>query len=293
MQTKTAFFKREYSIKRRFLFYCMFCVLLIYTDARFNYLEMIRTGVSIFIHPLRAVALLPAKLLNDGSELLTTASDLREQNAELRKANFKKNQLLLVQKSLLVENKNLRQLLDLRAQTAGEPMFAEIIFQPRDPFSRQVLVDKGATHGVELGAPAVDINGVLGQVVRVHPWTSTISLVTHRDHPVPVQVARNGLRAVVFGVGYDSSLEIRFLPVDADVREGDLLATSGIGGVYPPNLPVGMVNQVTRDDAFPFAKISVSPMSNIGSHKQVLLLSQIDNLLDNSEAEIENEIVNE
>ena len=250
--------------------------MLIFTDARFNYLEMIRAGVSIVIHPLRAVALFPAKLFYDASKLLATASDLKAENAKLREANFKKNELLLVQQSLLVENKNLRNLLGLRIKTETQQMFAEIVYQPRDPFSRQVVVDKGATHGVKLGSPAIDITGVLGQVIRVHPWTSTISLVTHRDHPVPVQIARNGLRAVVFGMGYDSSMEIRFLPLDADIREGDILATSGIGGVYPPNLPVGSVSQITRDDSFPFAKISVSPVSRIGRHKQVLLLSKVD-----------------
>ncbi len=276
MQTKTAFFKRQYSIKRRFIFYTLFCVVLIFTDARFNYLEMIRTGVSVVIHPLRAVALFPAKLFQDASELLATASDLKTENAKLKEANFKKNELLLVQKSLLVENENLRNLLGLRIKTETQQMFAEIVYEPKDPFSRHVVVDKGATHGVTLGTPAIDITGVLGQVVRVQPWTSTISLVTHRDHPVPVQIARNGLRAVVFGMGYDSSMEIRFLPLDADIREGDILATSGIGGVYPPNLPVGAVSQITRDDSFPFAKISVLPVSRIGHHKQVLLLSKVD-----------------
>ena len=245
-----------------------------YTDARFKYLETIRTGVTIAIHPLRTVALIAAKLFNDISEVFTTTTQLRRENARLKQIGTDSDRLLLEQKSLLVENENLRNLLDLIPKVQPSQTVAEIIYYTRDPFSREVIIDRGSQNGVVLGAPAIDAYGVVGQVVRLHRWTSEISLVTHRDHPVPVQVARNGLRTIVFGVGYDSSLEVRFMPIDADIKEGDTLATSGIGGVYPANLPVGQVTKVDRDESFPFARISVKPVAKIGKHRQVLLLSR-------------------
>jgi len=277
MQAKTAFFKQRSSIKTTILFYTIFCALLIYTDAKFNYLEMIRAGMSIAIHPLRTVALIPAKMYQNFTEFIITTKNLKQENSRLKEEMFNTDKLRLVQDSLLIENKNLRKLLQLGETVQPSHLVAEIIYYPRDPFSREVVVDKGASNGVSLGAPAIDASGVIGQVVRLHPWTSEISLVTNRDHPVPVQVSRNGLRAVVFGVGYDSSLEVRFMPIDADIKQGDLLATSGIGGVYPANLPVGTVTKVDRDESYPFAKIVVKPVANIGKHRQLLLLSKNEN----------------
>ncbi len=278
MQSKTAFFKRRSSINTKLLFFCVLSVILIYTDARFNYLETIRTGVTIAIHPLRALALLPSSLMQSINDNLITTANLREENVALKEEVFNSRKLLLVQKSLRVENENLRRLLDLRAKVDPGQLVAEIIYHPRDPFFKEVVVDKGSTHGVSLGSPVIDAAGLVGQVIRLHPWVSEIALVTNRDHPVPVQVARNGMRAIVFGVGYDTKLEVRFMPIDTDIKEGDVLATSGIGGIYPSNLPVGIVTEVTRDESYPYAKILVEPVAKIGSHRQLLLLSQNEQL---------------
>ena len=274
MQGTTAFFKRRTSKRSRLFIYLLLCVILVYTDTRFNYLEMIRSGVSLVLYPLRTIALFPVKLTNDLASFLVTTTELRAENSLLREAAFLSEERLLVKDALIIENKNLRELLGLTTRINPVQMVAEIIYHSRDPFFREIIIDRGSQHGVLVGSPAVDAEGVVGQIVRVYPWTSEISLVTDRDHPTPVQISRNGLRAILFGVGYDTSLEIRFMPVDADVKQGDLLATSGIGGVYPANLPVGVVTEVDRDDSYPFAKISVRPIANIGKHRQVLLLTK-------------------
>jgi rod shape-determining protein MreC len=139
------------------------------------------------------------------------------------------------------------------------------------------VVDKGATDGVKLGAPVIDTLGLIGQVQRVYPWASEVSLITDRDQVTPVQVVRNGLRAVIFGLGYDGAMEVRFMPVNADIEKGDLLVTSGIDGVYPTGLPVAFVDSIERNAAYPFARIMTRPASGVGSHLQVMVLDVAEN----------------
>ena len=118
----------------------------------------------------------------------------------------------------------------------------------------------------------IDTLGLVGQVHRVYPWASEVTLITDREQVIPVQVVRNGLRAVIFGLGYDGALEVRYMPVNADVEKGDLLVTSGIDGVYPPGLPVAFVDSIERNAAYPFARITCRPASGVRSHRHVMVL---------------------
>jgi rod shape-determining protein MreC len=138
------------------------------------------------------------------------------------------------------------------------------------------VVDKGASDGVKEGAPVIDASGLVGQVHRVYPWASEVALISDREQAIPVQVVRNGLRAVIFGLGYDGALEVRFMPVNADIEKGDLLVTSGIGGVFPSGLPVAFVDTIERNAAYAFARIMCRPASGVGSHRQVMMLASAD-----------------
>jgi rod shape-determining protein MreC len=155
---------------------------------------------------------------------------------------------------------------------------AEIVYVERDIFKRKLIVDKGSQANVIAGQVVVDDNGVVGQITRVYPWLSEVTLVTDKDHAVPIQILRNGLRAVVFGSGDISEMSLRYMPVSSDIVEGDVLVTSGIDGTYPSNLPVAKVLKIERDPAYPFARIICSPLAGVDRHRALLIVSGLPKL---------------
>jgi rod shape-determining protein MreC len=167
----------------------------------------------------------------------------------------------------------LRSLLALtqRGDLAMQPV--EVVYAERDVFKRKVLVDKGANAGVRAGQVVMDDLGIVGQITRVYPWLSEVTLVTEKDHAVPVQLLRNGLRTIVFGAGDTSQLSLRYMPVSSDIRDGDLLVTSGIDGLYPPGIPVARVVRIERDPAYPFARVTCLPVAGVDNHRHLLILS--------------------
>jgi len=177
-----------------------------------------------------------------------------------------------VLQSLESENAQMRQLLDARGRLPRETVFAEILYSGRDPFSRKVVINKGAQNGIKPGQAVVDHVGVIGQVTRVHPLLAEITLITDKDQAIPVQVVRNGLRAVAFGGGDGTTLDLRYMAANAEIQNGDLLVTSGIDGTYPPGLPVARVARIERDAAYAFAKIACTPEAGANQHRQVLVL---------------------
>ena len=168
----------------------------------------------------------------------------------------------------------------MKARVGPTSTAAEILYFGRDPFSRKVIIDRGSSHKVVEGAAVIDDTGLIGQVSRAFPWTAEIALITDREQVVPVQVVRNGLRAAVFGTGYDGALDLRFMPVNTDVENGDVLVTSGIDGVYPPGLPVAVVSNIERNAAYPFAKITCTPAAGANRNRQVLVMSRLAPLPD-------------
>ena len=155
---------------------------------------------------------------------------------------------------------------------------AEIVYLERDIFKRKVYVDKGSQKNVIAGQVVMDDTGLVGQVTRVYPWLSEVTLITDKDHAVPIQVLRTGLRAVVFGSGNISNLELRYLPISSDIQVGDVLVTSGIDGIYPSNLPVAKVIQIERDPAYPFAKILCIPLAGVDQQRQLMIISDLQKL---------------
>jgi rod shape-determining protein MreC len=270
------FFKRGPSLLTRLAFFSVLSLVMLYADARFHYLEDVRRGVGILLYPVQKLADMPAEMGERIADFFVTQSALQRENERLRRENFVNAGLLQAQQALIVENDNLRALLDLRPRVDPSAMVAEILYSARDPFIRQVVVDRGSNQGVKRGAPVIDAEGVVGQVHRVHPWAAEVALITDREQAVPVQVVRNGLRAVVFGLGYDGALEVRFMPVNADIETGDVLVSSGIDGVYPAGLPVAIVANIERNDAYPFARIICRPASGVGNHRHVMVLSRVE-----------------
>jgi rod shape-determining protein MreC len=267
------FFKTGPTPLARLLIFSALSFMLLAADARFGYLAPVRQFVSIVVYPLQRIALAPADISRRIGEFFVTHSSLRAENARLTQEMLTSSAGLLQLKALQVENRQLRELLELRQRIVAEARPAEVLYAARDPFSRKVVIDRGAQNDVKAGQPVVDARGVVGQVTRVYPWLAEVTLLTDKGHAVPVQNVRSGLRSVLFGVGRDGTLELRFMPLAADVQPGDQLVTSGIDGTYPPGLPVAEVTSVERDAALTFARINAKPLAGVTSHIHVLVIS--------------------
>ena len=270
------FFKRGPSLLTRFAFFSLLSVTLLVADARFGYLQFLQRAVAVVIYPLQQLATLPGTLVQRVGEFFVTHAQLERDNEQLKRRSLADAAALQDQQALAAENQHLRELLGLRERIPREAIGAQIVYAPRDPFTRRVVVDKGFQHGVKAGQAVVDHVGVVGQVTRVFPWVSEVTLVTDKEQAVPIQVLRSGLRGITFGIGYDGTLELRFMPVNADIQNGDVLVTSGIDGIYPPGLPVAVVSNIERNAAYAFARITCTPAAAVSSFGQVLILSGDD-----------------
>ena len=275
------FFNRGPSPAVRLVFFAMLSLLLLFIDARYRYLESTRSALSVLVSPIQRLANLPGALWQEAGDFFITQSaqrNLANENETMRlQHQFDAAQLLQMQ-AMQLENQQLRNLADLPQRGKFNAQLAEIIYAERDVFRRKVLINKGANADVLIGQVVMDEIGIIGQITRVYPLLSEVTMITEKDHAVPVQVLRNGLRTILFGAGDTSHLSLRYMPVSADVQEGDLLVTSGIDGIYPPGIPVARVIKIERDPAYPFARVSCLPLAGVDKHHHLLVLSSLPGL---------------
>jgi len=265
------FFKRGPAPLAQLSFYAALSLALIFVDSRFQTLELLRQGMSLFTHPLQQAAHAPADYLQNAGSYFSSISHFQDENARLKRAQLNGAETLLRTRQLEAENERLRKLLDVKGRQQANGRVAQILYAARDPFSRRVIVDKGQQDKIVAGQPVVDDAGVVGQVTRVFPFVSEITLITDKDQAVPVQIVRNGLRSVVFGLG-NGQLELRFMPANADVQKGDLLVTSGLDGIFLPGFPVARVVQIERDTSYSFARIYCVPLAGVENFGEVMVL---------------------
>ena len=267
------FFKTGPTPLARLLIFSALSLAFLVADSRLNYLASLRQIAAVVVYPLQRVAAAPASIVRRIGDFFTTHGALREDNARLARENFENAALLLQLKALQAENAQLRELLTARERLNIELAAAEVLYAARDPFSRKIVIDRGSQQDVQPGQPVVDNRGLVGQVTRAYPWLAEVTLVTDKGQFVPVQNVRNGLRAVLSGTGSDGTLELRFIPLNADFQNGDELVTSGIDGVYPPGLPVARVTNVERSADQIFARITGTPLGGVANHTHVLIVS--------------------
>ena len=275
------FFNRGPSPVARLVFFAVLSLLLMFVDARYRYLESTRSALSILVSPIQRLATLPGALWEMAGDFFITQSTQRgliKQNDELKQQHQSDAAQLLQLQALQSENQQLRNLDGLPIRNEFTTQLVEVIYAERDVFSRKVLINKGADADVRLGQVVMDDNGIVGQITRVYPWLSEVTLVTEKDHAVPVQVLRNGLRAIVFGAGDTSQLSLRYMPNSADIQNDDVLVTSGIDGIYPPGIPVARVIKVEHDAAYPFARVVCLPLAGVDKHRHLLILSSLPKL---------------
>jgi len=245
---------------------------LMVADHRQGYLGVVRSGLSMATYPVVWLVDAPSAAWRFVSDSLSTRGSLRERNDQLSSQNRELRLRLLRLDSLEQENRRLREARASSARVAEKSLVAEILKVDLDPFRQRILVDKGSRDGVFVGQAALDGSGVFGQVTRVGPMSAEIIMISDPDHAIPVQINRTGVRTIAVGQGQAGSLLLPYLPRNADVEPGDLVVSSGLGGVFPPGYPVAMVSEVHRDPAEPLLAVSATPLAQLDRDPEVLLV---------------------
>ncbi|MBY4802827.1 rod shape-determining protein MreC [Burkholderia cepacia] len=265
-------FKQGPPALARLIFFVAVAIALLVSDARFNTLEIVRGVLGTVLYPLQRAALVPRDLFMGAADIAVTGASLRHDNDDLRKRNLQLSTQANQAAVLAQENAHLRAVLELRQHIATQSTPAEIQYDTSDPFTQKIVIGQGSQQGIQNGAPVVSENGVVGQVTRVFPLQSEVTLVTDRDLAIPVQVLRTGLRSVIYGTPKGDSLDLRFVPTSADLVVGDELVTSGLDGVYPPGLPVAKVVRVDKLADTAFARVTCAPIAAVRGARQMLVL---------------------
>lgn len=241
-------------------------------DHRQQHLETVRSVLSAITYPLHFIVSLPQSGGRWLSETFATRNRLAQENRNLRKENLLLQTRQQKMASLEAENVRMRELLDSSFKVGERVLIAELVSVDLDPYRQQVLINKGSSSGVYPGQPVLDANAVMGQVTHINRFSATVLLITDARHALPIQVNRNGLRTVAMGTGRINELELPHLPNNADIEVGDLLTTSGLGGVFPPGYPVAEVTSVVREPGQPFATVQARPRAHLERTREALLV---------------------
>jgi rod shape-determining protein MreC len=268
------FFNRGPSPLSRLAFLGLLSVALMFADTRFRYLEGVRQVVAIVLYPLQRAVQLPGEAFAFVGDYFGSKRQLADDNAKLKQELVAQAPAVQGYTQLGDENVRLKALLEVQRRFAAAGIAVEVLYTGRDPFSQKVFVNKGADAGVRPGDAVLDDLGVVGQVTRVFPAMAEVTLVTDRDHAVPVKDERSGVRSVLFGNGTGRAPELRFTAPTADVRTGDRLVTSGIDGTYPAGLAVAEVVNVDRDTGQMFARIVCRPLAGFDRSRYMLVIGR-------------------
>jgi len=271
-------FKQGPSALARLIMFVVLALALLISDARFRTLEIVRGVLGAGLYPLQRAALVPRDIFMGAADLAVTSASLRGENDKLHARNLQLSQQANEAAQLDAENKHLRNLLQLSQRMTTQSIPAEIQYDTRDPFTQKVVIGRGSQQGIKDGSPVVNEDGVIGQVTRVFPMQSEVTLLTDKDQAVPVQIVRTGLRSVIYGTPKGDALDLRFVPISADVLAGDELVTSGLDGVYPPGLPVAKVVRVDKQADTAFARVVCQPIAPARGARDLLVLHYENNV---------------
>lgn len=267
-------FRQGLSTTSKVLLLGALSVLLMAADHRLQISQPIRAGVALVLAPLQWLSLQPGHAANAAAHYFRNLEEAQDAAQIYQTRTIAQAQRLQQVEQLIQENAHLRQLLDLRALVAGPSKSVQVLYDTADPYTRRVVVDRGLLAGIVQGSAVIDTTGVVGQVTRVYPLVSEVTLLTDRDQSIPVMNARTGSRYVAQGdpQTLGGSLDLKFVPAGADMQNGDLLTTSGIDGVYPAGLHVGRIARIDRRVDSSFARVHAEPMATErGRHLLVLL----------------------
>jgi rod shape-determining protein MreC len=267
-----AFFHRGPSPLARLAFFGLISLSLLFLDTRYRYLENIRSVVAVVLYPLQRAAEMPGEAIAFVGSYFVTQRELAEENADLKRRLVEQGAAVQGLASTNSENARLKALLEMRPRYGGSATVAEVLYTGRDPFAQKIFINRGSDSGLNAGDAVIDAQGVVGQVTRVMPFMAEVTLVTDKDHAVPVKVERSGVRSVLFGAGAGRLPELRFMSPNADIRQDDVLVTSGIDGTYPPGLAVARVASLERETGQMFARITAQPLAGVDRSEFLLVL---------------------
>jgi len=256
----------------RFLVLVVLSVALMVVDARFTLLKPVRSQMSLVLMQTYWVTDLPQRLLQGVTSQFGSRTELVAENEKLQTENLLLQGRLQKLAALTEQNVRLRELLNSSALVNEKVEVAELIGMDPNPFTHRIIINKGERDGVVLGQPVLDARGLMGQVVELMPYTSRVLLLTDITHSIPVQVNRNGLRAIASGTGNPERLELRHVADTADIKEGDLLVSSGLGQRFPAGYPVATVKEVIHDSGQPFAIVRAVPTAALNRSRYLLLV---------------------
>ena len=260
------------SLGARFLLFSVVSLALMVLDHRDDHLSRLRQAFSVLVYPIQMSVNLPLKSWQWASISFADRAELLSENAELKVEQLSYNVRLQRMAALEAENTRLRAILDSSARVGDRVLVAQILAVDLDPYRQRFWINRGLGDGVFVGQALLDANGVAGQIVRVEPFTSEAVLISDADHAVPVSVNRNGLRTIVVGTGDSGRLSLPYLTNSADIMPGDLLVSSGLGGVFPSGYPVGWVLDVHRRPGQSFAEVIAEPAAELDRDREVLLV---------------------
>lgn len=273
MDTPPPLFNQGVSARARLAFFSFLAIALIVVDSRIKALETVRVGIGVVLYPVQQVLLVPGRLVENVTGYFTSVASLQRENEALKRRQLESAQELQQAQQLSADNERLRKLLGARERIGATPTaLGAVLYESRDRFSHRIVLHVGSDQGVRTGNPVIDDAGVVGQVTRVFKTTAEVTLLTDKDQSIPIQIVRNGLRAVAFGGADPGTLDLRFMAANADVENGDVAVTSGLDGLYPPGLPVGRVALVERAAKDQFARIVMTPSAGVENHTQLLVL---------------------
>ena len=275
-RTPPPFFRQGASALSKLLVFSALSLFLMVADTRYNLVAPLRAAMGASLYPLQWIVLQPVRWVEEVARhfesLQSAQTALARAQQQLNQQSMRAQQV----EQLRLENERLRKLLALPEQLGAEAQAAQVLYDAADPYARKVVIDKGLLHGIQPGSPVIDEAGVVGQVTRIYPSLSEVTLVSDPDQAIPVLNTRTGARAVAFGEAQaQGGLELRFMAANADVREGDLLSTSGVDAVYPPGLAVARVSRIERRGDSGFAQISCTPLARVEGTMHVMVLRPV------------------
>jgi rod shape-determining protein MreC len=279
-RTPPPFFRQGYSALTKLIFFTALSVFMMVADTRFTVIQPLRLGIAAALAPVQRSLLVPVDLALGGNDYLQgLAKALAAEDAARKQLVLQAEQAQSAER-LANENRQLRGLLELKPGLTVKSVAAEVMYEAADPFSRKLYIDRGLAQGLVPSSPVITEGGVIGQVTRVYPLTSEVTLLTDRDAAIPLLNTRTQLRAAAFGgVAQGSALELRFVSANTDVKVGDVLHTSGVDGIYPPGLPVAKVTLVERQADGGFTRVELAPLASVDRVRHVLVLEPLKNQL--------------
>ncbi len=265
-------FKRGPTAELRLFIFVVLSLCLMVVDARWRVLDPARQAISVVLYPFQRLAMAPRDVVSGMNGWVDAASLARTEKEALQRQRIELAQIATHAAQLSAENQQLRRLLNVAEMVPQPSVAVEVLYEPPNAYTHHLIFNKGSSSGIQPGMPIIDEGGVVGQVVRVTPFTSEAALLTDEKVSIPVQVLRNGLRLISFGGNVMGKVEVRYLTADADIKPGDTLVTSGVGGLFPAGLSVARVDEVQHDQATGFAVAIATPLAHPERYRHFLVL---------------------